>query len=526
MNILQPEEEEDPFAPIKAPAVEGPSIAAPQILRGANDNAGGGGGAPAGVTVQIGQRPEMSRRTEQKGEQVNQAFVQASPEAAAEIGNIGIAHGEAEAARAEQAKHREPVAEINALGEEKQALSLQLTESEKRSARLRAEPKIRAAVAADEQATKEVEANRKFTDYWEDKGTAAKIFATLLVGLNEYARSGRGMGGPNMAWEIFKQAEAGDRQKKLDKFQASKDFAEIRKKGVDAARQALKDEENRLDNEGVARGKAYAQETKALAARVGKPGALAAAAEVDAKAKAEEAKTRLEQRQGYETKFTVEGEQTSSSRTVNTGGAGAATNGLKPVYSADGKTVLGGVGDEVTQRKMQDKVAAYQKVRDLTQRLSKANVEAPVGSKERTQIEADLDALATAQAILNNNEGKPSDSDIKNARDEVGSTFGMGTKAWAAKTFGKPGWDPRARWTIINDRAKEKLDADLGSHFGPNQIPDAAARAERAPPTAAAAPKEPEKREAPKRNGKRVETKEIGGKTFVRVGGKWKVQDN
>lgn len=72
--------------------------------------------------------------------------------------------------------------------------------------------------AADARA--EMERTNKITDFWEDKGTPAKIFAAVLVGLGEGTKR---HGGPSTVMQIFDAAEARDRAEKVRRAGAAKD---------------------------------------------------------------------------------------------------------------------------------------------------------------------------------------------------------------------------------------------------------------------------------------------------------------
>lgn len=508
-----PDDEDDQIlSPMQAPQLDAPtmSLGTRAPLQAVDGSGGGGGSAPppAAPPIQPGiaimQPPERSDKTEHRGEQVNQTFTQISPEAANDIGQMGAAHTAAQKARAEQAKTRDPVAEVNALGAEKQAIALQLAEARKQEAIAKAEPQIKAAMAADHQATQEMEGNRKFTDYWDDKGTPAKLFAALLVGLNQYAVTGRGMNGHNMAWEIFQNAAAADRQRKLDKFNASKEMSELRKRDVGAAQAALKDKLAQFDNEAVAMGKAYAAQTKAYAERIGKPAALAAAAETDAKADALEAETRLKQRKDYEKKFTVEGERDDSGHTVNTvkapvGDALVYGPGAKGIFNAPSPTTAKEVNaSNATFGNFDALLSGLQKSYEKHGKVPTLNPTSPIYA-ERENLRASATLALKDMAKL----GQISAGDQKLINDAISGGY-TGEQAIAKLKQARE--SALTNQTIFLDARGVPGKQVAGAWVAGAPQPQAT-------PPASAGPRS------------HVETRQINGKTYVRVGGTWKVQD-
>ena len=161
--------------------------------------------------------------------------------------------------------------------------------------------------------------------------------------------------------------------------------------------------------------------------------------------------------------------ETNWSSTVNTGGAAPAQH-APVVLTVPG---YGTAPDEITRRKMSDKAAAFDKFQSLTKRLTASNPEAPLGSAERTQITNDLKEATVSLAILNNNDGKPSDGDMRAAEKQVGGITLMGTRAAAARRLGKPGLDPRETWRQLGARSVEKFEADLRSNLGQGLDPTA-----------------------------------------------------
>lgn len=348
-------------------------------------------------------------------------------------------------------------------------------EAKRVAARQEADANIAARMAEDERrrAAMEVASKGRATSYWDNPGAPSRVLSALLTSLGNMGNrmaGGNGVGGASIALE---RELAQDRASKLAKFEDSMEFRRLAKEDVVAAQAAKAAKMKEWDDQEAVMIKNIESSMAPLVAKLKIPQAQAAFEQLQATNREKQAQERRKAYGEYDTEISVQSGQKSTSHTVNTGGAVKAPEQVKnAVFGANGQ-VIGVAGDEVTARLMKGKVAAYTKVRALTERLSNVNADAPAGSKEREQAAKDLEELVTNIAIMNNNEGKPSDSDIANARKQVGTTFGLSLRAGAAKLFGKPGLDPRTGWKIIHERAKEKMKADLDAQLGPNQLPNA-----------------------------------------------------
>lgn len=498
--------EDDPFA-LPDPLAPPPIL--PPVLKDNDGDTGGGSARPPGLPPSSPpQQPAMvspqgfalPEKTERTGWSSTKKQTIADPMAVK-------AMEEADAAREKQreanqalktAKVDAALADEQTAFDESEALNARAAQREEQL-KLR-NTAVNAAMAKTEAARGEMAKAAKMTTYWEDQSWPAKIMSALLIGLGQYAASGKGMNGRNGAWEVFQQAEAADRQKKVANFQNSKELHEAARQGEGAVSDLWKAKVQEWDNQTEIKMKAIGKAGTVLAKRQGVGKAIAEADAFNAAADEKIATDRMKERQRYEV---------DSSR-QNDGGT--TTNINKAGAGGDNLTVPGyGVApDEVTRRKMSDKAAAYEKVKTLTDRLKGANVKADLGSEERQQIDNDLKDLTTAIAIMNNNEGKPSDSDIRNAEKQVGSMMGIGTRAAAAEKFGKPGLDPRTGWKILGERMTEKWRADLKSNLGDGLDKGAY---------------EALGGKKPKAEGRSVDARDVNGKRMIMINGRLKVQE-
>jgi len=505
-GLRRPDEEDDLLNPLAMPNV-GPEAPA----------AVGGGGAPVpvppappaptqapgGVALQVVQPPAEVSRTEWQGPEVTTKLP--SEAAAKAHADLEIAQRAESKAAEQEHQAKTPQMRAEAIAAEERALAAERAAIQKRMAQLDHERAVRARMEEGTRRREEMEADRKITDFFEDRGAPARVVSAFLVGLNEFARHGRGMGGPNMAWEILQDAQARDRQTKIDKFVRSKEFYELYQKDAAAADAAYKERLKDIDDEQIAQTNLIEKQLGSIVAKLKIPQAQAEFQKLQAQTQKANAEKLASIHAHYDR--TVKDPTTSGSHTVNTGGA---------AQGGDKNLVVPGYGiapDEVVRRTMAAKAAAYEKVKTLTDRLGSADVKAPLGSQERQQVDNDLRELAVNLAIMNNNEGKPSDADIRIAEKQVGSTLAMGTRAQLAEKYKKPGLDPRTGWRILGKRMDEKWAADLKANLGPGLDPEAL---KRVTGEGAKAPQ-------PKDGGGKPKprTKVINGKRYVNDGRGW-----
>ena len=372
-QALRPEDEEDdPLAPIKRPEVEAPSVAAPKTFA---QTAGGGGGsapapAPGGVAILQQQLPEQVKRSEWHGPQTTTKSQEQSPESAMLLSDISRTNQEEREALERKEAHDQTVREAEAMKAEKDAINAELLEREKVLARQRHEELVKSKLDPHIKAREaEVAQHKNPSTYWEDKSVPAKIFAALMVGLNGFARTGKGMGGGNVALEIYNRAEDQDRQAKLDKYTRSKEFLELAKNNKVAAEEALKKKILDIEDLSIARGKRLAADSEAVLSRLKIPQAKEAAAMLRAETERKAAESELKQRQIYERDITRQDPYSSGSTTTNIGGAGSSA---KPppdltVTTPDGKVRHGRTPEEA--EKLRDQAAALESARQIAEKL-------------------------------------------------------------------------------------------------------------------------------------------------------------
>lgn len=152
----------------------------------------------------------------------------------------------------------------------------QQEERARREAEQREQVAQRVAQAAQARKAMEMRAGEAGRDLWDDKGTPFRILGALLVGLSQGAYQRAGGQGMGPVYQMFEKERALDRQRKLDAFQASKDFHDLAQNDVTAAHRALADELARIDNQHLAAANILKAEVAALAKKKGLPGVFAA----------------------------------------------------------------------------------------------------------------------------------------------------------------------------------------------------------------------------------------------------------
>jgi hypothetical protein len=419
--------------------------------------------------------PERSEVSRYEGPQLTEKTRTADPRV--EDAQAAIDAAQRSQDIADQQKHEADTAILQKQAEEadKKRAAVEAAELRRQQARAEADQAIAARMAEDDRrrAAMEQASKGRATSYWDNPGAPSRVLSALLTGLGNIGNRMAGGNGVGIASVALERELAQDRASKLAKFEDSMEFRRLAKEDLAAAQAAKAAKLKEIDDQQEVQIRNIEASMAPVVAKLKIPQAQAAFDQLRATNQEKRAEDRRKAYQTYDTEHTLTGPQRSHTTTVNTGGAAKAPEQVKnAVFGVDGQ-VIGVASDEVTARLMKGKVAAYAKVRALTERLSNVNADAPAGSKEREQAAKDLEELVTNIAIMNNNEGKPSDSDIANARKQVGTTFGLSLRAGAAKLLDKPGLDPRTGWKIIHERAKEKMKADLDAQLGPNQIPGA-----------------------------------------------------
>lgn len=276
MNFLtQRPEDDDPLHPVDplAPPSLDLSPTKPQVLK-ADDSDTGGGGGPAMVSPQGVALPQEVHTVAHQGPHTTQTV--ATPEGAAQYEQAKAAQQAEIDAHEKQDKLGAPLRDATATTAAQQELLSQKAEIQKRLAASEYNSQLGKLTEVEDRRRKDLEANTKVTGYWEDKSVPAKVAAALMIGLNQYAQSGRGMGGGNKAYEIFQNAEAADRQKKLDTYTRSKEFLELAQTDKVKARAAYEAKVKDIDTLQIAAANSLEKNLATLTAKSKIPGADAA----------------------------------------------------------------------------------------------------------------------------------------------------------------------------------------------------------------------------------------------------------
>lgn len=306
---------------------------------------------------------------------------------------------------------------------------------------------------------------------WAKAETGEKLLAGVGIFLG--AIGSALTGGPNRGIATIEKALIAEREAQKEAIDLKWKKAEKAKNFAEDVNRQRDDEIKMADMAHAGRLEAAGDRLEAAAARTGRQEAIAEARNEAQKLRQQAAEIRLKNEQSLRER--VIDTAVTKSRQVE-GGAGGKPGEDLNLYGADGG-VVGVAPDVPTARILRNKAGAYQKVRDLTNRLGGANPDA--SSEEKKQRDKDVEDLAVAMAIINNNEGKPSDADVRIAKEQVGTAFAMGARAWLAEKTGMKGLDPRVGWKKLGDRMAEKMEADVQSLLGPRRLPDAVQRLDR-----------------------------------------------
>lgn len=314
------------------------------------------------IALQVLQPPEETHRTEYQGPQTVTKLP--SKEAALALGEQA------------NALHSEIVAGDQVHAEELKRLDAEAQAADAKAAALKNFEKQRADAALAHQTTlaalkgesakrrADMEAKAHPTTYWEDQGAPRSVLAAFLVGINE-ASSGV-TGRPNRAFDIFQQAEAKDRQRKLDAFTNSKEFYELAKTDEAAARQALADKMHEINQLELVRMNVLDKQLAAQTKRLGIPAAQAAYIQTRAKMEAEAAGKLAAEHAHYDT--TLTSGRTTTSDTRNVGGANVPKPDALQVRNLRGD-VVGQASTQQEAIKMREAHASAHQLRDLATQL-------------------------------------------------------------------------------------------------------------------------------------------------------------
>lgn len=329
------DDEQDPLA---MPGVR--PIVAPRA-----DPAGGG----ASTVIAALAPPAVSTTTTSPTSSVSE--VESRPEAHEAIKKLQTARDvELEAARLKGDAEID-LAKVEQQKQEALANALAEEAARKQEAAERHRSSVEAAVARDRDARARLEKASHITDYWEDKGAPARILGAFMTAVSTYSHMRAGKSGPGPAYQMLQDEMARDRQAKLDRFTASKEFQRIAATDVDAAREALADELKTISTLEAARRAKIAAAIESTAGRAKMDSAKAAAQAFTAKVAEDNAAAEAKDFQHWDRKITRDSARQST--TVNTAqGAGGGPKDLTltdengKVYQARSPTMVDPLRDQ------------------------------------------------------------------------------------------------------------------------------------------------------------------------------------
>lgn len=227
---------------------------------------------------------------------------------------------------------------------------------------------IAARLSAEDKANAQVEQDAKITTLWEDKGAAANVIQAFLKGLSQYAHIKAGGQGMSPAYQAFQDVEAKDRQVKLDKFTASKEFRLIARQNTADARTAYAEKLHELNNEELVKLNVIDRQADSLAAKLKTPEALAQAEALKAQTAARRAEVQVAR--GAHLDATV---QSGGTVTHQQFGLPAEAKALEKPLSAEAKDLA-------------VKSDQYAKLAAKNAAILRKNNGFPVGGKEATEF--------------------------------------------------------------------------------------------------------------------------------------------
>jgi hypothetical protein len=373
MPKLPGEEEENPFAPPPLDAMPEPALG--RELQQTGSNTGGGSAppqpaAPAMVSPQGFPIPAETHSTSNIGGHTTETV--ATPEAADAYKNLGTAQAAEIAAKEKEENSLAPVRDLTAINAQQQQLAMQRAALQRQLAASEFSSQMAKLNEAEDKKRKVAEANSKVTSYWEDRSVPAKVAAALFIGLNQYANSGRGMGGGNTAWEIFKHAESVDRQTKLDKYTRSKEFLEIAQNDKVKARGLYEAKVKDIDSLQIAAANALEKELGTLVAK----SKIISAGPAFEQWKAQKQAGNAEKNESIQRHLAtqVHSGQTNTTDTYNTGNvAGAAATAEARAARSLAGAVVGPAATPKEGEDLRVALAAAHEVRDIATKMMKFN---------------------------------------------------------------------------------------------------------------------------------------------------------
>jgi hypothetical protein len=492
-GFKRPEDEEDPLAL--------PREGMPELQADQGNTGGGSAPATPSAVVQLVQPPEQTHTTRWSGPEKSTTTTVMAPGVAEAMAEQKAAEQKAAAAAAREQAERTKIAEEEARHKEREAAIARETEAEKAKLRAARAEQISALVAEDEKAQADVEKNAKITDYWADRGAPAMILSSFLTGLGHYA-SVKG-GGPNMAGDVLRDAMARDRQTKIDRFTMSKEFQALKSRNLNAARSALADAIKGFDDQQNVQINRLMKEGGAIVAKMKIPMAQAEWEKLQAQGEALKAENRAKALQHYDGKITEKEATTGGSHTVNVGGGPDKQGPDLAVLDAEG-TVIGQARSPKEALELREKRTALEGGLVTADKLIG---EITKNGKLVPLLDADKDAIRKTYIsrlleAKKNITGAINEADVQRAEKQFNTAWNRGPDAVVESISA---WKDGLR-TDYNASIKSSATALPGSS---------------APPSGATP--------APKRGGGEREKPEVkklsNGKTAVRVGNQWRIQD-
>ena len=312
--------------------------------------------------------------------------------------------------------------------------------------------KITAHETERQKAVAEREAASKITDYWEDKSVPAKVIAAIAQGFGAYASSING--GPNYAYEILKDAQQADRQRKELRLQNA--VKKLEQSGVDYGRilEFEKAARERIDHEQTAGENALMKKADAL-----KKALPQAQASADA-FKAKTLQNQAQDTQRRESEFAKQVSSTHSNQSIEGQKQGSSESLRGVVYGKNGEPVGvvpndSGPGSADRAIKRQEHVSSWMTLDSILGKLEQSYKDYGREFNGVTSESGNREVLiknAAALIAVMNGQGAMTKDEAKEALSALGGGYG-----WT--TIGDPVGKIAAQRGVARDKLESALSA-------------------------------------------------------------------
>jgi hypothetical protein len=486
---LLPGQDEDPDAmPEAAPP-------APLTAVTPGQGAGGGDSGTAAVLAAALTPPTTVDTTVTKGAQTNRTTTETTPEIEKGLAAHGDATAREAAADAKIADENTRLATEAADAADKKAALAQELAARRAQKAAEDQKLVDAAVTEEKQRRQQMDAVSTMHSFWgeDNRGAPARIFASVMSALADYAHLKAGGQGPSVASEYIEGEIAKDRQRKLDAFTRAKDFQQLASKDVDHARDVLADHLKQLDAESEVQRNKLTAMLEAQLSRSKIPLAAAEAQKLRAASDAKNQESDVQLREKFAAKVAREGSRRDTTHTDND----KANKGKDSKPTADESTRAergAGIEEAVSNLQKMDPTvitSAASAMKANENRMAASDKTSQSGILQSLGVEGAL--RGTTLAPSSKLHGMSDPQKIAAANIDKWNSFVLHELTGAAYSAGEKS-DVTSGFTVTPDDSpasvRKKLDDGMAYAKRLNLLSGPAAQARLNPPTAAAKPAE------------------------------------